>query len=67
MSDNGPDIGTRLRALELLVANLYALDQARMGGSSDLRQALDRLTGPDVDEEVSRRGDAVLAMVPGLR
>lgn len=67
MSDPPPEHEARLHALELLIANLYALDQARMGGRGDLRQALDRLTGPDVADEVSAHIERVLALVPGLR
>ena len=63
MSDPPPEHEARLHALELLIANLYALDQARMGGRGDLRQALDRLTGPDVADEVSAHIERVLALV----
>ena len=40
----------RLQALELLIANLYALDQVRMGGGSDLNQSLEKLMAPGASD-----------------
>ena len=56
----------RLQALELLIANLYALDQVRMGGGSDLNQSLEKLMAPGASDELREAVDRVIDMVPRL-
>ena len=55
-----------MTTLEMLVANLYALDQVRLGGGSDLLQSLEMRMGMELAPDVRAAINNVLGKVAKL-